>query len=172
MTCIRWAAKEATIKAHRKRRLHLREISILSASPDEEDEDVSQLKPIALIDPPSRAVLIRGSVAMQRGLKGLSSTKDKSFIGAYDMSLPGEHSGKDDPSLQSLVRLRRMLVKEEERRLAEISITHDGNYAMAVCMALDETMERQDELNEVLDDGLGEPIHEPEWGDKGWPGVD
>lgn len=60
-------------------------------------------------------------------------------------------------------------MREDERQIAEISISHDGDYAIAVCMALDEAPKDMEEDTEFIDDdGSGEPIHEPVWGDVGF----
>ena len=60
-------------------------------------------------------------------------------------------------------------MKEDERQSAEVSISHDGDHAIAVCMALDEAPEEMEEGTEILDDdGSGEPIHEPVWADVGF----
>ena len=165
---VRWAAKEAAIKAHRHRRLHLRDTSIL-LNPTKRAEDMPR-KALALIDPPPRLVLMQKSVAIQRGLMGFSKLTDGrvSLLRASMQPPPEGHPGRDDPSLHGLY-VRKLLVKEDDRRLADISISHDGKYAVAVCMALDE---QDNGLDPVVDDGSGEPIHEPEWGDKGWPGVE
>ena len=35
-------------------------------------------------------------------------------------------------------------------------------------IALDEPFVRQDEQSFIIDDGSGDSLHEPEWGDAGW----
>ena len=62
--------------------------------------------------------------------------------------------------------LRQLLVKEEDKRLADVSISHDGEYATAVCLALDEEIEEV--LEPVVDFGDSDPLHEPRWGDRGF----
>ena len=64
--------------------------------------------------------------------------------------------------------IRKARVKEEDQQIAEISISHDNEYAVAVCMALAEDSHSGDRPRWILDDGLGEPLHEPEWGDSGY----
>lgn len=60
-------------------------------------------------------------------------------------------------------------MKEEERQTAELNISHDGDYAVAVCLALDEaSKEKEGDGEPIVDDGSGEPIHEPIWGDRGF----
>ena len=61
---------------------------------------------------------------------------------------------------------RYCLIPMEERRLADASISHDGDYAIAVCQALDEPSAPK--LEDIVDDGHGGPLHEPEFGDIGF----
>lgn len=72
--------------------------------------------------------------------------------------------------------LRKARIKDDDQQAAEISISHDGDYAVAVCMALDEKSDTIDpswkSLQCIVDDGSGEPFHEPEWGDTGYLEVD
>ena len=64
---------------------------------------------------------------------------------------------------------RRRLIRDEERQEADLSISHDGEYAFAVCLALNEEVDSiGHEDKPVLDDGSGPPIHEPEYGDTGF----
>lgn len=63
---------------------------------------------------------------------------------------------------------RRARVREDERQVAELNISHDGDYSIAVCMALDQAPEEMEGDEFIDDDGSGEPIHEPVWGDIGF----
>ena len=63
---------------------------------------------------------------------------------------------------------RKRLVREEDRQVAELSISHDGPYVVAVCMALDEKAKDGGISDYIIDDGSGDPLHEPNWGDTGW----
>lgn len=65
--------------------------------------------------------------------------------------------------------IRSGLVKAEDRQIVEANLSHDGGYAVAVCMAIDETRVEDDmDSEQITDDGSGDPIHEPLWGDKGF----
>ena len=71
---------------------------------------------------------------------------------------------------------RRSRVKESDRQIAEINISHDGDYAIAVCMAFDPPDSSVQEKT-IVDSGEGLPLHEPQWGDEGWldlakPGIE
>ena len=61
---------------------------------------------------------------------------------------------------------RRSLVRMEDRRFANASISHDGDYSFAICHAFDEPLEHNSEP--LTDHGYGDPIHEPEYGDTGF----
>ncbi len=158
---LRWAAKEAAIKAHRHRRLYMQDISIVK-SPNSD-------KAIALIDPVCNVIQMDERVASLRGLRG---------FGPQSQGLrKGSLIGKDeDVSVQVQGTIgkhfnRRRKIKETERQTAEISISHDGEYAVAVCMAYD-APGLHPEGRRIVDDGTGPAIHEPQWGDHGWFDVD
>ena len=57
-------------------------------------------------------------------------------------------------------------MKMEDRRLADVTISHEGQYAIAVCQALDE-LHVQDSTP-IIDTSNGEPLHEPQYGDQGF----
>ena len=108
-------------------------------------------------------VLMNGPTATKRGLRVLNLHSDK--------AASEEHY--KDPTAQALpssfIYQRRRLVRHEERQKADLSISHDGNYAFAVCLALsDGTGSDERDLEPLIDSGEGEPIHEPEWGDVGF----
>ena len=58
-------------------------------------------------------------------------------------------------------------MRAEDRQIAEVSISHDGDYAVATCLAVDEPA-KQTYNWPLIDDGSGDPIHEPAWADDGW----
>ena len=70
------------------------------------------------------------------------------------------------PTRKCEVRIRKMLVAEKERQTIDISISHDADYAVAVCLAVDDVQEQ--DLEPITDKGIGDAIHQPEWGDKGF----
>lgn len=53
--------------------------------------------------------------------------------------------------------------------MVDISISHEDDYAVAVCLALSElTEDPVAETEAIIDHGSGEAIHEPELGDRGF----
>ena len=95
-----------------------------------------------------------------------STTRKKS----QDRSVPSDE-GLRIPMDDGSYLTRRLLVKDEDRRIAELSITHEDTVAVAVCMAWQDPSEEEmiGELAQpVVDDGTGESIHEPAWGDRGF----
>lgn len=163
----RWAMKEAVIKAHRNRKLYMNEISVIKA---ERDSDGS--KPQVLIDPPSQTIMMDARVASLRGLREAKYEnmerncllKTKSSVrNSVDQQLLNL---RDYPGV---IYKRRALVKEEDRQMAEGNISHDSEYAVAICMAFDEKFKSSDEnIDPIFDDGSGKPLHEPAWGDEGF----
>lgn len=159
--------KEAVIKAHRNRKLYMNEISVIKA-----ERDFNGSKPQVLIDPPSQTIIMDARVA---SLRGLRETKYESMERICLLKKQDSVRISVDQQLLLLrdhprvIYKRRALVKEEDRRIAEGNISHDSEYAVAVCMAFDEKLKNSDEIIEpVFDDGSGEPLHEPSWGDEGF----
>ena len=108
-------------------------------------------------------------VARLRALRGFGPRSQK--LRKDNLVTGSGHASRDDQNQEPLYYERRSKVKESERQIAEVSISHDGSYAAAVCMALDEpATEASDQF--VIDDGEGLPKHEPRWGDEGWFGRD
>lgn len=160
----RWAAKEAVIKAHRHSRLFMHRISIIAG------KEPSPSRIYALVDPPSQTVALDEDVARLRGLRGYGTNGLKDFRAGprvYGVICNGDLVEADPPHGRKFL-TRRRRIKAEERQLAEVSISHDGDYAMAVCMAVDGPAEQIDEQPMIIDDGSGSPIHEPEWADDEW----
>ncbi|KAL8967383.1 MAG: hypothetical protein Q9197_005458 [Variospora fuerteventurae] len=173
----RWAAKEATIKAHRHRSLSLTDISILSPGLLEQQlspDSTSISKVQALIAPePMTWIVMDSDVASARGLSSRLSSRgfiDGEIVNGRFIANPGPRGNPLSPtqSTQRRFFVRRAKVSEEDQQIAEISISHDGDYAAAVCMALDEPQTKADTIQHLLDDGTGASLHEPEWGDDGW----
>lgn len=154
MLSFRWAAKEAAIKAHRHRKLYMQDISIVGSS--------THSKPVALIDPVCNVVVMDERVAAFRGLRGLGRKSKNLDKGPLD-----DDAFKEAKEAHAGTFIRRRKIKITERQAAEINISHDGDYAVAVCMALD-APGSYPEGRRIVDDGTGEAIHEPQWGDDGW----
>ena len=164
---LRWAAKEAVIKAHRHRRIRLKDVSILPAlslKPSDQLESEQNLKVHAIVHPVSKTISMSRQIAKARGLFALlesglePGTKLRILAKFRKMDL--------DDSNTLIERSKR--IRQEDSQIAELSISHDGNYATAVCIALDEDTTGAVDTEPITDGGLGEPIHEPEWGDRGW----
>ena len=118
-------------------------------------EDAQSRRTKALIDPPSDSVLMSESVAGMRGLKGFGPHSEMLPRGAVIQS-NGQYFYR-----------RRSKIRESKRQMAEVSISHDGAYAVAVCMAPREQVSETGGRT-IIDDGEGPPMHEPSWGDEGW----
>lgn len=168
----RWAAKEAAIKAHRHRQLYMQDISISSPSLPSGSIPGGDKKLIALINPPSDRIEMTKHVARLRGLRGFGFKNyglHKRALMCKD-ELHKEVQNSEDGSVHSGAHYyRQSRVKESDRQVAEISISHDGDYAVAMCMAFDPTGSTVQEKTEIIvDKGAGLPLHEPQWGDEGW----
>ncbi|KAF6234562.1 hypothetical protein HO173_007188 [Letharia columbiana] len=174
----RWAAKEAAIKAHRHRQLYMQNISIVrpilppgsfSGASTSTVTDGAQ-KLIALIDPPSDNIEMIRRVATLRGLRGFGLQNHGLHKGSL-MSKVELHKdvqdSKDGKVHRGVHYYRRSRVKESDRQVAEINISHDGDYAVAMCMAFDPPGTTIREKT-IVDQGEGLPLHEPQWGDEGW----
>lgn len=173
----RWAAKEAAIKAHRHRQLYMHDISVVrpnlppgSSSTFSNTGTGEAQKLIALIDPPSDRIEMFRGVATRRGLRGFSHQSYGLHKGAL-MSKDELHTEVQDPEDGKVHKgfhyYRRSRVKESDRQVAEINISHDGDYAVAMCMAFDPAGGTVREKT-IVDKGEGLPLHEPQWGDEGW----
>ena len=110
--------------------------------------------------------------AMKRGLKGFAPEANIKRSIVTGTHLQGHTESNNPKGCRSIghktLNVRRLLVKEEDRQVADLSISHDGEYAIAVCMAVDEVYEV--DMMAVTDTGKGDPIHEPEWGDRDFGG--
>ena len=141
------------------------EISICTPSRTEQGKAPrTSRKPFALIDPPRSDVLIDERVAQIRNLRDSRNQVLDSRV-SYWVTMPEGHQNAGGKYLQ-----RRSKVSEDERQIAELSITHEGDTAFAVCLAVNQaepllggTFRRS-----TVDDGTSDPMHEPIWGDEGW----
>ena len=156
----RWAAKEAVIKAHHHRRLYMHEVSIVKSSR-------FAAKSVALVDPICDIVELDMRVAGLRGLRGFAPETQDLPKGP---PITDKHDGEVFHGQRLEDFSRRRKIGEGERQVAEISISHDGLYAVATCMAFDPPTppEQLQQSRRIVDDGKHAPIHEPQWGDKGW----
>ena len=171
------------IKAHRHRQLYMQDISIVRPSLppgsfSRTGTDGAQ-KLVALIDPPCDRIEMHWRVATRRGLRGLVFKN----YGLHKRGLMTRDELRKEPQDLEKSKVdrrvhyyRRSHVKESERRVAEVNISHDGDYAIAVCMAFDPRNSIVQEKT-IVDNGEGLPLHEPQWGDEGWldlitPGIE
>ncbi|KAL8732051.1 MAG: hypothetical protein Q9166_003003 [cf. Caloplaca sp. 2 TL-2023] len=156
----RWAVKEAAVKASPYRKLLLRDISIVPSN--------SHGKVHALVDPErTTEIVMDPKVAEIRGLPEARSP-DHGIYGQVMNSKFVRSSNTLFPNrLGSRFLIRRAKIEDELRQVAEISISHDEDYAVAVCMAVAGYTENNN-VEYIIDNGSGAPLHEPEWGDRGF----
>lgn len=112
-------------------------------------------------------------MALSRGLIGVSpETSDEAMLVGSSETISGHFiDGKfirERGTGAKRFVLRKRLVKMDDRQVAELSISHDGPYVIAVCMACDEEVKELEGPIYLADDGSGDPMHEPIWGDRGW----
>ena len=133
-------------------------------------ETAKSYKMHALIEPPCNTIVMDERVAKIRELRGFGARS----VGLHKGGLMSRGEvddlveGEEKEKMQKPEHFeRRSKVKESDRQVAEINISHDGDYAVAVCMASDppglETKPKR-----IVDKGEGDSIHEPQWGDEGW----
>ena len=161
------------MKAH-SRRLLFHDINVLRGWHDPyTPENPGQGKPSLLVDPPRDVVLVHEDIARHRGLCGFNDfteflerklAHDTCYYGRIVNGIFVEGRTGDEEKFFK----RRAKIADEDRQCAELSITHDGEYAMAVCMACVEGGDSKQQKPPIVDDGSGDPLHEPEWGDEGF----
>ena len=125
-----------------------------------------------LIDPPRQDIIMEERIARLRGLRGLNKdTANTPQVPRsqvhYGRLLGGVIVESKNHKVQKFFK-RRARIADEDRQLADVSISHDGAYAIAVCIALDEGVDNAQGKPMIIDDGSGDPLHEPEWADEGW----
>ena len=170
----RWAAKEAAIKAHRHRQLYMQDISIVR--PNLSPGSFSSMgtgggqKLIALIDPPIDRIEMLRTVATLRKLRGFGPRN----YGLHKVALLSKEERLNEVQVSEVGTVhkgmhyyRRSRVRDSDKQVAEITISHDGDYAVAMCMAFDPQGPTVREKT-IVDKGEGLPMHEPQWGDEGW----
>ena len=154
----------------------------------------SSYSPIAVVEPPRRPLLIPKQLAKQRGLfcgtdTPLSeSSEETAPLKLNRWTIFGEFiNGKfrRSPSgtgQQYYPRRMKRAEGDEGREIAKVSLSHDLDFATATCVANETERSYMSEAQRysstrtseafysdaVLDDGLGEPMHVPKWGDEGW----
>ena len=125
-----------------------------------------------LVDPPRQKIVMDEGVAKLRGLRCLSEDTTPNPVPNHPEHFYGEiWNGEFVETRNREAKkffTRRARIEEQDRQLAEVSISHDGEYAMAVCIALDEEVSKAQQKPLIIDKGSGDPLHEPEWADKGW----
>lgn len=146
----------------------MQDISIIHQRSTQATNTISQL--VALIDPVCDTIEIDERVASERRLRGFGPESQGLHRGALlgNADDREDADGQDEKPIKKAPRFhRRAKVRSSDRRVAKINISHDGDYAVAVCMAFDPSEKRPEEKR-VVDDGRGPPKHEPQWGDEGW----
>ena len=98
------------------------------------------------------------AVAMVRGLRGFKAHNSGFPIGKF-------HQQTHPCEGAYLHRLAK--TSEMRYRVAQISISHDGDTAIASCIA-DSREEMRTIEHNIIDDGTSSPLHEPLVGDEGW----
>lgn len=132
-------------------------------------------KAVALIEPKCNTVLIDERVARSRNLRGFTSSSENLQKGPLFPDMEAGSAARQDVASKNPQRaysknlyfVRRAKVKEADRQIAEVNISHDGNTAVAVCMAVNKP-DTGATHEYLIDDGHGLPIHEPQFGDEGW----
>ena len=156
--------KEAAIKAHtyRYHKLTMTQVSVLRRG----------AKVTILIDPPCATITMDARIASLRGLKHSRLSRISRIESNASENSTGDLCNGTTVDLGKTYE-RSALIKEEDRQVAEGSISHDGRYAIAMCLALNESREHSDNNSgDIVDDGSGDPIHEPIWGDEGFLGAE
>lgn len=130
-------------------------------------------KVVALIDPQVNTILLDEHIAKVRALCGFGPQSQGFRKGAlrtrqeHSMSMKEHTMGANVDTESTKYIQRRAKISESDRQMAEVSISHDGDTAVAMCLALDE-QEPEITREIIIDDGCSLPIHEPNWGDEGW----
>lgn len=156
------------IKAHRHRQLYMQDISIVYQRSSQAPSTITQL--VALIDPISDTIEMDERAASERKLRGFGPRSN----GLHKGALIGNVDDTENIHNQEEILIRkaphfhrRAKVRSSDRQVAKINISHDGDYAVAVCMAFDPPGMKA-EQRRIVDNGRGPPKHEPQWGDEGW----
>ena len=150
---------------------------------------------VAVIDYPRPWVLMSPEVAMQRGLRKAYKVDERQdpdaaqrepritvvkgrrlrLAGAahviYGTVCDGQFKRAKSGN-KYLIRRQMRSDKAITQEIAQVSLSHDGPYASAICLAspTHEWFPSQEDSfkNVIVDDGKGEALHEPQHGDRGW----
>ena len=181
--------KEAAIKAY-EGRITMRDISIgplywrqsffPSNIRDGNQTDAKNHAPVAVIEPPRRWVLIPEYMASYRGLFRFQDElpepdtdkypPDPTVFAVFGKNVNGRFFQTNSHHDQKFLP-RRLIRNDDELEIAHVSLSHDAGLATAVCIASPKDLSRSRHAkftDGIIDDGHGEPIHEPQWGDLGW----
>ena len=146
----------------------MQDISIVYQRSSQATDAITQL--VALIDPVCDTIEMYERVASERQLRGFGPRSQGLYKGALIGNaddIENTH-GQDEKLIKKAPRFhRRAKVRSCDRQVAKINISHDGDYAVAVCMAFDPPGMKPEEKR-INDNGGGPPKHEPQWGDEGW----
>ena len=140
-------------------------------------------RPIMLIDPPNALVRMSAEVAQKRDIntnladqkidaKKLQHWQERGEVRKpfRDIKVPKEEEeqeiGKRGEDKQQQIYWRYRKVDMEQRQEANVTISHDGEYAFAAVQVLDETYPKKHQPIIFEDDGEGRAIHEPQYGDR------
>ena len=146
----------------------MQDISIIHQRSTQANNTISQL--VALIDPVCDTIEMDERIASERRLRGFGPESQGLHRGALVGNADDREDahGQDEALIKKAPRFhRRAKVRSSDRQVAKINISHDGDYAVAVCMAFDPPGVKPEEKR-IIDDGRGAPKHEPQWGDEGW----
>lgn len=146
----------------------MQDISIIHQRSPQATNTISQL--VALIDPVCDTIEMDERVASERRLRGFGPQSQELYKGALIGNADdceNAHSQDEKVAKKAPRFHRRAKVRSSDRQVAKINISHDGDYAVAVCMAFDPPGMKPEEKR-IVDDGRGPPKHEPQWGDEGW----
>ena len=190
--------KEAVIKAY-SGKVGMQEISIGPAhwasrfSRDKAAHKDQGL--VAVIDYPRPWVFMSPEVAMQRGLRKVHKIEERqdpvaalpefgttggkgrriqlagAAHGIYGTVQDGQFKRAKSGNKYFI---RRQMRSENDitQEIAQVSLSHDGSYASAICLASPTRewfISQEDSFkNVIVDDGKGEALHEPQHGDRGW----
>ena len=120
-------------------------------------------KPCVLIDPPRQLVVFTDEVANKRGInKAIKDIRVASSLRVKEAcEVPRDpkeqtsHGATEAIGVRSYSRWR--LIEMEHRQLADGSISHDGDYVVAACQALNDPHNAA--LPSIQDHGSGKSIH-------------